>query len=116
MRAARYPKVTDSAIQVEAANEQAGCEPCVLPEPACCGHQGQSAEEPADRAEMQERRRESSDRSGYPRVRKKKLLERSDHKPPDQDAVKNRYAASDDARHPQSSVLPFHDHTPLYGR
>src|SRR5262245_42466943 len=69
MRAARYPKVSDSAIQVEAANEQAGREPCVLPEPACCGHQGQSAEEPADRTEMQEQRRESSDRSGYPRVR-----------------------------------------------
>src|SRR5262249_26688243 len=116
MRAARYPKVGDSAIQVEAANKQAGCEPCVLPEPACCGHQGQSAEEPADRAEMQERWRESSDRSGYPRAREKKLLKGPDHKPWDRDAVNHRYAASDAPRHAQSSVLPFHDHTPLYGR
>ena len=71
MTAARRPKVADSAIQVEAADEQASREPGVLLEPTCSGDQCQSAEEPADRAEMQEQRHEPSDRSGYPLVRER---------------------------------------------
>src|ERR1700730_7418129 len=89
-----HPKVAESAIQVETSNEQASREPCVLLEPHCRGDRGESAEEPGDRAEMQERQHVPSDRSGYPLVREKQRLERSDHEPLDQDAMNHRYAAS----------------------
>src|ERR1700730_5981954 len=107
VKAARHPKVAERAIQVETSNEQASREPCVLLEPECSGHQGESAEEPGDRAEMQEPRHEPSERSGHPLVRKK----RPDHEPLDHDAVKHRYGASDAPSETQASVLPSHAHT-----
>jgi hypothetical protein len=82
----------------------------------CSSDQGESAEEPVERAELQEYRHEPSDRGGCPLVREKERLNRSDHKPLGQDAVSNRYAVSDDPGHRQGSVLPIHDHTPLYGK
>src|SRR5262245_59917556 len=111
----RHPKVAEGAKQVEAADEKAGREPCVMPEPVCSDDQGESAEQPSDRAEVQEQRNESSDRSPYPRVGLKELLKRSNREPLDQDAVNHRYAASDVSGHCQGSVAPVHDHTPLYG-
>src|SRR5260370_29348316 len=95
MKAARHPKVAERAIQVETSNEQASREPRVLLEPECSGDQGESAEEPGDRAEMQEPRHEPSDWSGHPLVRETDRIE-SDHDPLDQDAVNHRYGASDD--------------------
>jgi hypothetical protein len=114
MTTARPPKVTESAIQVEAANEQAGRQPHVPLKPNG-DDQGQSAEEPTDCAEMQEPRHEPPDRSGDPLVREKKLLKRFDHKPLDQNAVNHRDAAADDPGHCQGCVLPIHNHTPLHG-
>jgi hypothetical protein len=69
MATARRPKVAESTKKVEAANEYTSCEPCVLLEAVCSGDQGEPAEEPADRAEMQEQRHEPSDRSGCLPVR-----------------------------------------------
>src|SRR5712692_2103417 len=103
MKAARHPKVAERAIQVETSNEHASREPCVLLEPECSGDQDESAEEPGDRAEMQEPWHEPSDRSGHPLVR-----EKSDHEPLDHDAVNHCYGASDDPSQSQGSVLPSH--------
>jgi hypothetical protein len=108
MKAARHPKVPDRAIQVETSNEQASCEPCVLLEPESSGDQGESAEEPGDRAEMQKPRHEPSDRSGRALVREKERLERSAHEPLDHDAVNHCYGASDDPSQSQGGVLPRH--------
>ena len=72
MTAARPPKVAESAKQVGAANEQASREPGFPIEPDCSGDQGEAAEEPDDRAEMQEQRHEPCDRSGRPPVGEKK--------------------------------------------
>src|SRR6266446_1073675 len=108
MSTARRPKVAERPIQIGAADKQAGREPCVLLEPDCCGDQGESAEKPVERAEMQQPRHDPSDRSGHPFVREKKRLEWPDHQPLDQDAVNHRYAASDGPSQSQGSVLPSH--------
>src|ERR1700730_7581670 len=115
MAPARSPKVAESAEQIGAADEQARRELGVAIEPDGSGDQGEAAQEPDDRAEMQEPRHQPSDRSGYPPVAEKKRLDRSHHEPLGQDAVNHRGSASDDSRQPQGSVLPIHDHTPLYG-
>jgi hypothetical protein len=115
MLPARPPKIAESAEQVGAADEQARRAPGVLVEPDGRGDQGEAAQEPDDRAEMQEQRHQPSDYRGCPPIVEKKRLDRSHHEPLGQDAVNHRGSASDDSRQPQGSVLPIHDHTPLYG-
>ena len=115
MEAARPPKVTESAKQVEAADEHAGREPRVPLQPPCGGNQRQSAEEPADGAEVQEQRHQPSDRRVYSPVGERELLKRLDHQSLDEDAVDHGHTASYDSSHCQRDVLPIHDRTPLYG-
>src|ERR1700730_247414 len=74
MTTARRPKVAESAIQVRAADEQGSRESCVRREPVCGGDQGEPAEEPVERSEVQEPRHEPSDRRAHPSVREKKRL------------------------------------------
>src|SRR5260370_35313876 len=71
MTTARPQKVSERAQQIEAAHAQANCKPGILLGQACSDDQGQSAEEPADRTEMQERRHEPLDRTCHPLVREK---------------------------------------------
>jgi hypothetical protein len=64
---------------------------------------------------MQEQRHQPSDRRAYSPVGERKLLKRLDHQSLNEDAVDHGHAASYDPSHCQRSVLPIHDHTPLYG-
>ena len=72
MTTARRPKVAE-VEQVGAADEQARRQPRLLLERVCSDDQGEAADEPVERAELQEQRHEPSDRSGDPPVRE--LLE-----------------------------------------
>ena len=63
-----------------------------------------------------EQRHHPSDRGGCPPVALEKRLDRPHHEPLGQDAVNHGGSGADRSRQPQGSVLPIHDHTPLYGR
>jgi hypothetical protein len=115
VEAARPPKVTESAKQKEAADEYAGREPRVPLQPSSGGDQSQSAEEPADRTEMQQQRHQPSDGYAYSPVGERQFRKRPDHQSLNEDAVDHGRAASYHPGHCQRSVLPIHDHTPLYG-
>jgi AcrR family transcriptional regulator len=115
MKAARPPKVAESAKQIEAADKYAGREPRVPLQPPCGSDQGQSAEEPGDGAEVQQQRHQPSDSCAYSPVCEREILKRPDHQSLNEDAVDHSHTASYDPSHCQRSVLPIHDHTPMYG-
>src|SRR6266481_3931899 len=116
MRTARGPKIDDSTKQVRTANEQTARKPGILLEPVCSGDQDQSAEEPSDRAEVQEQRNQPSGPSGYPLICEGKFLKRSNHETLDPNAVHHCHTSPYDSGYCERHVLPSDLHAPRSSR
>ena len=111
------PKVAKGPKQIRASDEHGRREPRLTTEGGGGDDQGQTAQEPIERAEVQKARDQPPDRRRDPPFRQ--TFERRDHQSLRQDAVDHRHAASDRPGRGERGVVRIHlripDHTPLYG-
>ena len=107
------PKVAKGPKQIRAADERGRREPRLKIEGDCGDEQSQTAQEPIERAEVQEARYQPPNRRCDPPIRQ--AFERRDYQSLCQDAVNHCHAASDYPGRGERGVVRIHVHTPLYG-
>jgi AcrR family transcriptional regulator len=115
MSAARRPEISRYTIEVRGANDCAGYKPRLASEPVGSGDKGQSANEPHERAEVQEYRYKSDDRPAHASCFPGHPAQRRDHIALRQNTMNHRHCATNDARQHQNQIAHLHVHTPLYG-